>query len=70
MKRSIAFFIIFALVCSSAYAQNRWKTDVTNVDTTVVRGHLKLGGVSPDGDKIVVNSHYLERNGEPIIPIF
>ena len=70
MKRPVAFFIIFALICYSSYAQNRWKIDVTNVDTTVVRGHLKLGGINPDGDKIVVNSHYLERNGEPIIPIF
>ena len=69
MKRLIAFFIILALVCFSASAQKIWKTDVTNVDTTVVRGHLQLGGVSPSGGTISVNSNYIERNGKPYIPV-
>ncbi|KAF0093562.1 MAG: glycoside hydrolase family protein [Puniceicoccaceae bacterium 5H] len=33
------------------------------------RGHLDLGGTAPDGTRIEVNSFYLERNGEPFIPI-
>ncbi len=35
----------------------------------IQRGHLKLGGVNPDGERIDVNSLYFERGGKPWIGI-
>ncbi len=35
----------------------------------ILRNHLKLGGSNPKGERIEVNSRYLERGGKPWIPI-
>ena len=35
----------------------------------IKRGHLHLGGVNPAGERIDVNSLYLEKNGKPWIPV-
>lgn len=34
-----------------------------------MRGHLDLGGKNVDGDTIGVNSFYIERNNQPVIPV-
>lgn len=35
----------------------------------IKRGHLKLGGVNPGGERIDVNSLYIERGGRPVIDV-
>lgn len=35
----------------------------------ILRGHLAMGGVSPTGETLAVNSLYFERNGKPFIGV-
>lgn len=35
----------------------------------IQRGHLAMGGQSPNGDHIAVNSYYVELNGKPFIAV-
>ena len=35
----------------------------------VQRGHLALGGSNPRGDRLTVNSHFLELNDRPFFPV-
>jgi len=51
------------------FAQSNYDIDVSTVQIEVKRGHLDLGGRSVKGDTIGVNSFYLERNGQPFIPV-
>lgn len=37
--------------------------------TPVLRGHLHMGGSNPAGERIDVNSQYLERGGKPFIAV-
>ena len=46
-----------------------WTVDVTKADTSVLRGHLNLGGTSPAGGSISVNSRYIVRDGMPMVPV-
>ena len=68
---SIVSVILFLLNVSfiDLVAQNNYSIDITKVKTDVKRGHLDLGGSNAKGDKIEVNSFYLERNGKPFIPV-
>ena len=61
---STLLFVAFSLS-----AQNNYKIDITKVRTDVIRGHLDLGERSIKGDTIGVNSFYLEKNGNPFIPV-
>ena len=42
---------------------------VATVSSPVMTGHLKLGGSSPKGETLAVNSFYMTRNGQPFIPV-
>lgn len=35
----------------------------------LLRGHLRLGGANPAGERIDVTSRYLERGGRPVLPV-
>ena len=35
----------------------------------VLSGHLRMGGKNPAGEDITVNSQYIERSGQPVIPV-
>lgn len=61
--------IISMLMCSvPAMAQNTYSIDIGNVpDKQIVEGKLKLGGVSPEGQRIGVNSFYMTVDGKPMI---
>ncbi|WP_281336194.1 beta-galactosidase [Flavobacterium eburneipallidum] len=63
---SIAYVVLGTFSIS---AQTNYSIDITKVNTEVKRGHLDLGGTNAKGDKIDVNSFYLERNGTPFIPV-
>ncbi|APA00367.1 beta-galactosidase [Flavobacterium commune] len=63
---SIAYVVLGTFSIS---AQTNYSIDITKVNTEVKRGHLDLGGTNAKGDKIDVNSFYLERKGKPFIPV-
>ena len=69
MKSSKLYFFVLFFCSINFIAQNQYSIDVTKVKTNVLRGHLDLGGTNKNGDKIEVNSFYLERNGKPFIPV-
>lgn len=65
---SLTLFLCCA-VSMNVTAQKNYSIDITKVNSEVKRGHLDLGGSNAKGDKIDVNSFYLERNGKPFIPV-
>lgn len=65
---SLTLFL-FCVVSMNVSAQNNYSIDITKVNTDVKRGHLDLGGTNAKGERIDVNSFYLERNGKPFIPV-
>jgi beta-galactosidase len=72
MKKRLAFVICSILLISSVqptWAQVSYSIDITSVQTSVLRGHLNLGGRNVQGDSIGVTSFYLEHNGQPFIPV-
>jgi hypothetical protein len=72
MKKKLVVVVCFILIFScvqSICAQANYSIDVTKVQTSVMRGHLNLGGRNLQGDSIGVTSFYLERNGQPFIPV-
>nr|WP_288835684.1 beta-galactosidase [uncultured Flavobacterium sp.] len=69
MTKFNAITLVLLFVSFSLSAQNNYSIDITKVNTDVKRGHLDLGGTNAKGDKIDVNSFYLERNGKPFIPV-
>lgn len=62
-------FLVLMLSPFSLVAQKNYQIDVTKARTSVIRGHLDLGGKNPNGDTIGVNSFYLEKNNIPFIPV-
>ncbi|MFC5683687.1 beta-galactosidase [Flavobacterium sp. MAHUQ-51] len=69
MKNIKVYLVLLFFSSFKFIAQNQYSIDITKVNTEVQRGHLDLGGSSTKGDKIEVNSFYLERNGKPFIPV-
>lgn len=70
IRLAILFWTLFmSMIFVNAFAQKSYDIDVMNSKQHVKRGHLDLGGRSVNGDSIGVNSFYLERNGQPFIPV-
>ena len=68
MKR----ILIASLLLSSCALFAQKKVYILNLDVPekeIKTGHLKLGGTSPDGGSIAVNSFYMTVNGQPAIPV-
>lgn len=62
--------LVLILLCASlTIAQTSYQIDVSQVSSVVKRGHLDLGGSNAKGDSIAVNSFYIERKGQPYIPV-
>lgn len=57
------------LLCTGAAAQHIYNLNAPAQEKTIYTGHLKLGGTSPDGGRIEVNSYYMSQNGIPTIPV-
>ena len=49
--------------------QHVYELSIPEVAKKIYNGHLKLGGTSPTGGSIEVNSFYMMENGKPVIPI-
>ncbi len=67
-KLTIVFSLTIFLFFESS-GQKTYTLELAAKQKDVIRGHLDLGGVNPKGDSISVNSHYIEVNGKPLIPV-
>lgn len=69
MKNHLSMVAALCLLCTGAAAQHIYKLNAPAQEKTIYTGHLKLGGTSPDGGRIEVNSYYMSQNGIPTIPV-
>ncbi|WP_132432539.1 beta-galactosidase [Natronoflexus pectinivorans] len=71
MKNKLLIILFLFLLSFPAWLMSggKYHIDLSGVNTEVLRGHLDLGGRSISGEIIDVNSFYIERNGEPYIPV-
>lgn len=68
MKKIIQLLFSIFLVLSLP-AQTSYRINIDQPEKNILRGHLDLGGGNPDGEKITVNSYYIEKNGQPFYPV-
>jgi hypothetical protein len=70
--RAVVFALIFmaalALPTQASFSQ-ALSIDLTQTDTQVMSGHLKMGGKNPQGVEINVNNRYLTLGGKPWLPV-
>ena len=65
-----AFLLILAFACMlSLHAQHSYELNAPLQQQPVRSGHLQLGGTSPAGGSIAVNSCYMSVDGRPVIPV-
>lgn len=69
MCRSVIISLLILAASFSGAAQNIYELTEPSVEKTIRKGHLALGGKSPDGGSIDVNSYYLSIDGKPTIPV-
>lgn len=50
-------------------AQQVYELSAPAKEKTIYTGHLKMGGTSPSGGSIDVNSYYMSIDGKPVIPV-
>lgn len=73
MKQQLvsAFLVSAFSLCGvgSLQAQQVYEISTPKVAKKIYSGHLKLGGTSPFGGNIEVNSYYMSENGKPVVPV-
>ncbi|SDJ98298.1 Glycosyl hydrolases family 35 [Catalinimonas alkaloidigena] len=60
---------LVGLAFTSLRAQQVHDIDLSPPPEALKRGHLMLGGHTPQGDSLLVNSQYVELNQVPFVPI-
>lgn len=68
MKR-LLFAMTLGTLGISAMGQQVYKLTAPLQEKAIKTGHLKLGGKSPSGGSIDVNSYYISKDGKPEIPV-
>jgi beta-galactosidase len=64
--------LIFGLLCSSAalpLGAETYRLTAPATPKQIVEGRLDMGGTSPSGGTIAVNSYYMSIDGRPVIPV-
>jgi hypothetical protein len=74
MRRAFIYvFIGLQVLCGhvlSSDKKNIYSVDLTKMNKDAIKtGHLKLGGQNFLGESYEVNNYYLQKNGQPWIPI-
>lgn len=75
MKSHVYFVLAgIQLICTGLWSQknpqNIYAIDIpATVENSVRSGHLELGGTNFKGESYAVNNYYLEKNGQPYIPV-
>lgn len=67
--RRFLFTISLCAVTTASMAQNVYELTAPAKEKTIYTGHLKMGGKSPEGGSIEVNSFYMSIDGKPVIPV-
>ena len=65
---------VFGLTCAlvgimTAQAQRVYELSAPATPKIIKEGHLRMGGQSPNGGSISVNSYYMSIDGKPTIPV-
>lgn len=61
--------MIGLLMTLTVQSQTIYKVNIDQPENKIIRGHLDLGGENPEGEKISVNSYYIEKDGQPFFPV-
>lgn len=71
MKNASSKFLLtlFAASTWSCWAQRVYELSVPKTPMEIVDGKLDMGGTSPTGGTITVNSFYMSVDGRPVIPV-
>ena len=69
MKRLLFIAFVSVAATLSATAQSVYELTEPSVPKTIRTGHLDMGGTSPDGGSIEVNSYYMIIDGKPVVPV-
>ncbi len=67
--KKLFLFAIAAAFTGGIFSQTTYTVDINQPEKEIIRDHLDLGGTNPSGEKIDVNSYYIERDGKAFIPI-
>ncbi|MFV0269428.1 MAG: beta-galactosidase, partial [Draconibacterium sp.] len=65
----VVLFVLFLANINCLYAQKQYKININKPEKTILSNHLNLGGENPDGEKISVNSYFIEKNDKPFFPV-
>lgn len=68
MKRGL-FAVVFSIGVVSLAAQDVYELTAPDNLKQIYTGHLEMGGTSPSGGSIDVNSYYMSMDGKPVIPV-
>lgn len=71
-KKPFLLFLLFVGISgfyNQMNAQTAYEINLDVADKEIETDYLSLGGTSPEGGSISVNSYYVELNGHPFIPI-
>ncbi len=58
-----------AFITLTVQAQTTYRINIDQPEKNILQDHLDLGGEKPDGEKISVNSYYIEKNEKPFFPV-
>jgi beta-galactosidase len=61
--------LALAVAALPRLAAGVYELDLSGPPKEIRRGHLDLGGTGPGGRSLAVNSFYLERDGQPFVPV-
>lgn len=67
--RKIAFLAFSCAIAINSMAQKMYELNEPAQDKPIIEGKLKMGGTSPQGGSISVNSYYMSIDGKPVVPV-
>lgn len=67
--KNIVLATALCAMTTTGISQQVYELSAPAKEKTIHTGHLKMGGTSPKGGRIDVNSYYMSIDGKPVIPI-
>lgn len=69
MKTQVLALLLMLASSAICFGQSKYSISLDVPDKKIITGHLNLGGASPTGDLIEVNSYYITNNSKPFFPV-
>lgn len=66
---SVGLFTLAVSCLALTAAPTIYSIDISAAAETPKRGHLDLGGTRADGRSFEVTSHFIEKDGRPVVPV-